>query len=686
MIYTVTFLNQYGMQLNGQTIDDTLTLIGSGGAEVSADDYELTLISPASGVSVTPSASGNKLTTAITVTEDTTAKRIEVKYKVVPKNGSFMNKTGMQLNNTARWRDQPDTEASNNKTIEKFTKIDSKDGTYDQRSNKITWTVTISNPYGVDLGTFPTTDAPYKLYDTRFGDGQILDFKVLDANGADVSEAGDLAAVNSSAREDVDGTECGSYTFHSGMISSSYRIVYVTRCSDDAETIEESNTAIYDGEPREKTVKINSWERTFNKVSKNSTGAGEISSDGNVVISWTAEVIGSTGSFLTKTLTDTMDKSWTFADQETAEDKDMSSVDHYMTEEQFDLNSFMITAYTASLDQWGNQSWSQLSDVPDYNALFELVRTAGTAKKVKGFELRPKTFPEGSDEYNALAAVERLTVEYSTTGTGADTLRTTLTDNDVLNYTNTAKTPSTQPSTGTKQYKKQPAITKMLYAPGRYGTNYNTSANINSEIGLTEFDQNNSNFISNNNWRNLDDDYYYLQYQLIVNKFENFSASDDITVVDTLPEGTEFYNEKDLSVIKIVQGEQYKPIPGDASPTAPSYSLDSDAGTLTFNIPAAVHNGKEVDIEYCLRIPKTSFNEMMNATGGRVELNNRAETGGEFDNIGVTISDDVDLVTKSGAGKDRCILRMPSTSPAYTIPYSRKEEAWKSALSEALRK
>ena len=44
------------------------------------------------------------------------------------------------------------------------------------------------------------------------------------------------------------------------------------------------------------------------------------------------------------------------------------------------------------------------------------------------------------------------------------------------------------------------------------------------------------------------------------------------------------------------------------------------------------------------------------------------------------------LFRKSGAGKDRCVLRMPSTSPAYTIPYSRKEEAWKSALSEALRK
>ena len=43
------------------------------------------------------------------------------------------------------------------------------------------------------------------------------------------------------------------------------------------------------------------------------------------------------------------------------------------------------------------------------------------------------------------------------------------------------------------------------------------------------------------------------------------------------------------------------------------------------------------------------------------------------------------LFMKSGAAGERTVLRMPSTSPAYTMTYAKKLEAWKAALKYALR-
>ena len=40
------------------------------------------------------------------------------------------------------------------------------------------------------------------------------------------------------------------------------------------------------------------------------------------------------------------------------------------------------------------------------------------------------------------------------------------------------------------------------------------------------------------------------------------------------------------------------------------------------------------------------------------------------------------LFLKSGAAGDRKVYRMPSTSPAYTMPYDKKLAAWKEALAE----
>ena len=43
------------------------------------------------------------------------------------------------------------------------------------------------------------------------------------------------------------------------------------------------------------------------------------------------------------------------------------------------------------------------------------------------------------------------------------------------------------------------------------------------------------------------------------------------------------------------------------------------------------------------------------------------------------------LFVKSGFAGDRAVVRMPSTSPAYTMAYDRKLEVWRAALMDALK-
>ena len=43
------------------------------------------------------------------------------------------------------------------------------------------------------------------------------------------------------------------------------------------------------------------------------------------------------------------------------------------------------------------------------------------------------------------------------------------------------------------------------------------------------------------------------------------------------------------------------------------------------------------------------------------------------------------LFVKSGFAGDRTVVRMPSTSPAYTMAYDRKLEVWRAALMDALK-
>ena len=45
-----------------------------------------------------------------------------------------------------------------------------------------------------------------------------------------------------------------------------------------------------------------------------------------------------------------------------------------------------------------------------------------------------------------------------------------------------------------------------------------------------------------------------------------------------------------------------------------------------------------------------------------------------------------DLFRKSGFAQDKTVIRLPSTSPAYTMAYAKKLEAWREALGNALSK
>ena len=634
MIYTVTFVNQYDENLKNSSITDTLTIYDKNNQPVSPSNYTIEKLSPSdSDVGMATAVDGNSRVTTFTVNKDTTEKRVVVTYKVKPTgNSSFKDQIGYKLQNTANWQNYD--QKTVNKTIEKFVNISDKQYSYNRKKNTITWRVTVNNPYELDLGEYPNSENPYKLYDTMFGipsgEGTVVSLTVKDADGNIVDT--DAGALNNSERETINNNEYGSYIFKNGMKSKSYTFEYETEAPDKP-SFNVRNTVSYDDDT--KTVEATEGNNhQYNSLSKNNVSNSSIKDDGTTVISWKVEVKSFDGGFLKKVISDDMTSRVNLKDEATASVKDTSSVEHYLTPEQFNINKFYIKAYKGN-DEWAS-SWTELNAVSDYTELFELEKTSGTDDKITGFKIKPKSFDEGSNEYNALKEINKLEITYSTTGAGADILNKQLTDNDEIIYTNTVETESNGPQKADKVFEKKPAITKYIEIKDQY----NNLVYINDEksLYLSELSSASDSIKYRLQESDKHDGSYYLSYKLEINKFNNYTETQDIIITDLIPNHTNLVlsslncNNKNVGT---TEGEENA-----------FYSLEGRE--LKVTIPAAVHKGEKVDVTYVLEITKSEMDAAFSESLGNALFSNTATTNnGESDNIGTTIVDDKEIISKT---------------------------------------
>ena len=642
--YTVRVRNEYGSEVGGKLIEDTLSILNTSNASVLSDfSFEITGATAVesldaltdagapAGLLYYRDASTGKVTLLYngSKTDD-----LVITYKIRPAdNSDIKEKQYYWFRNTAVFDENNKlTDTEDFRVPTSFTTLE-KSYSYDDRTNLVTWTVTVNNPYRLDLGTYRKNGEPVKLYDTKFGTGVVESFKITDAAGNDVTAAGDLAAVNSSAREsrslnqwNTEWDTFGSFTFREGMDSEKYTFTYTTDYTAYLRGSQmDQNRADYDG--RIETEPIYYATNGAN-ISKTVYHSGAVDDEGRVQTRWTTRISAYEGAFLDYPVTDSMTSSLYDVSASTSIDHEL--VDHYMTPEQFDLDYFSFTAY--------DYDGTRLT-VDDPSALFTLVRTSGTEDKITGFELRAKELSETSDAYALLSQIATLEIQYSTTEEGVGLLNEVPEEGedpvmdlgDSLRYRNTAGFAG-----NTSYYEdtrvKRTAVTK---ADGNGNSNRaNPTVYETGDLQTTEGG-------------------YLMSYRITVNRNNVYSDKENITAVDTLPPGFEFvsatYNLNNSAVWGAAMTEGTME---DAVAAARCRYDASQPRKVTFFIPASGHLGGEVQIDYTVFISEEDLNRELldpeNERIGRAKFENKIQVGDSFDSQPVVINDSSSVLDKVG--------------------------------------
>ena len=637
--YTVTVRNEYGDEIGRTVITDTLAVYNNsnaqavsemtvtvpGGTQVSSI-AALTDRDSASGLLYYIDTSSGPATICFAYNGSKTDD-LTVNYFVSPADGSdIKSKQGYRFNNTVRWNE---LEKNVDTTIpDSFTVLESKNYTYDQNTNLVTWTVTVSNDYGLDLGKYYSggdTTHPVPVYDTKFGTGEVRSFKVFDINGTDVTAPGDLEAVNGSARTTVESKECGCYFFKEGMNSKRYTLVYTTEYTAYAQGGQmDQNDVWYDNQHKYAPIY---YVGTRADIYKSKYNSSDVDDDGNVQTRWSARVRTYKGGFLENPITDSM--SAEFFDTSSNTYSQMDGVEHYMTADQFDIDRFSFTFY--------NIDGQQIA-VSDPSALFYLAKTSGTDNKVTGFEIRARELEENSPEYELLSEIAELEVLYTTTEAGVGKLYEVSEEDedpvmdigDKLVYKNTGGFAG-RTSTPDDTREKRTAVTKC---DGKY--NYNRADPTVYEVDELEADEN----------------YYYLKYRIDVNNYSVYTASENITATDTMPPDFEFVSGKYSAQIPGQWGFEMTEGSMDDALDSTACRYSSSGRKVSFYIPGGVHQGGLVQIEYTIRISKEklelALDDPDNVRIDKARFENKVEVGDSFDSQPVVINNSSGVLGKAG--------------------------------------
>ncbi len=629
--YKVSFINQYGDNIGGQTIVDTLSIRKADGSPANASDFIIN-VTPVSGITVTGPQSGENglITTNFTVDGVNHSKRIDIEYTLRPVSGDFRTQYGYNLYNTAEWGDE---KASVPVDVKKLVQLESKDGSYDKSTDLITWTVRINNEYKVDLSTFPDSTTPYTVTDNLFND-KLVSFKITDANGADCTNDGDLANVRSSR----------AYSFHTGMTSEYYTLTYQTKLPDPEplvnNKIEVKNTVNYAGDEKEKTVTVNPWD--MSKSSSKRAAAGEPDAEGNFTINWEMTLSSYAGGFAYAMengykLTDTMDVRAAGKENNQSLEIDKRIVKNYIPAADFANIDSLFTLKFINWTQW-NEFYKKYSGVKPSDIFVVDTTVTDEDGNVKGFTLKFKKVTDTtSDAYKVISEANEITLSYESRAEGSGQL-SKLNVGDKLVYNNTITFPGTPKQTAEVPLEKKAAISKSILNYDYAVYNQERYTDDNKTFDLKKLD----------NFFNKEKEVYTLTYKLDVNESKNYSEDDDLDVKDTLPEGMTYVSGQ----FSVNGGEDRYDIPvGEASTGSTGMYSVANGQEITFHVPGSVHQGGHVEIFYTVEIPlsvmEAQLAESENSPSGTAKFTNEAGLNAEFDNIGVTFEDTTPKLTKT---------------------------------------
>lgn len=482
-----------------------------------------------------------------------------------------------QFHNTASLGEGgPGATGSAEELPKKHQHLDSKDATFNNEKNEVTWRITITNPYKIPIEDWQDKT----VEDDMMEEAQT--FKVFYNNNGTMQE---ISGVSPNGK---------TFTFTKSMQTSDrYVIEYTTLKNPDNHN--EINIAKFNGEEKVKTIGTAPREELIKSLNGNVSDG----SDNKITIPWKVSLKYSTNVFSGQTYKDTIDGLFLRNEQSVwINDKETNEViilDHYITGAQLKglevwgkkpgssalekINSgYTIKAYTVTK--------TALADKPgQYNYEYsEPITDLDDDAKYAKFEIK---FNE-SDSWNNYSELE---LKYSTTG---DT--SCLTDDDVplndkLTFHNDSEFKNNE-SSNDYQIQKKAALQK-------YDLTDNSKAASTNHM-LSEYTGNTAE----------------LKWKIIANESQNY-GNNNIVLTDMIPANLTFDKDTSITSFKI-GGVEQKPIPDGVTITVREAN-DKGETPVEITIPKEVHNGKKVEIEYKATISKSELKKLCGTSGIKFE-------------------------------------------------------------------
>ena len=165
-----------------------------------------------------------------------------------------------------------------------------------------------------------------------------------------------------------------------------------------------------------------------------------------------------------------------------------------------------------------------------------------------------------------------------------------------------------------------------------------------------------------------DIEYYLLKYHVVVNQNSVYASNENIVLKDTLPEGFTLYDDEGISITNSNGSTERFTKNDQLNNYSNCYTITEIDGrqVITLNVVSWTHNGKEFSLDYSIKIPVADLEAELEAEGGTVSfVNTIQDNAGNYGEVTQTQTVSEGIIDKTSSQMNN----QGSLTPGY-ITYS----------------
>ncbi|MGN1481853.1 SpaA isopeptide-forming pilin-related protein [Porcipelethomonas sp.] len=429
-----------------------------------------------------------------------------------------------------------------------------KEGKYNDRSDMVEWTISVTNPFGDALDGYSISDDMLGI--------TVNGLKIKDSNG-NIIETLDDSNNWSGTTGSLD-KSTNTFSFSASSNGAKYTLVYETKLPDRSAIADNtvSNKAVLkNGDTEINAPQANASIWADRQYVNKSCRSSSYDASGNVIIDWLAKLEFQTGDFNGQTYNDTMTADSNY---------------HYMTSQQKD--ALNLVGYKS------DYSMVNLEKDTDYTIKWYDVNgneIANDTDDIYSFEI---VFAD-TDKISELCDIY---IYYSAMG-----ITENMTEGSERLFSNKAEFAGIESTAQYREYKKEP-FSKF-------------DCSISNQISSSNETYHNTNDLEKDENGNI-----ILKWYIDVNESHYFLADTDAVMTDILPAGT-VLNERSVRYGDWSTGNYS--LVENSTMTYTISENENGQQIVEFTVPGSLHNGNKFRIDYSVTVSEEYMKQNKDARG-----------------------------------------------------------------------